>query len=226
MFFPERIKSIHPKDRVLEVGPGSAPHPRADILLEKVFTDSDEFRLQRGNTPELQTKKPVVFYEGDVFPFENNEFDYVICSQVLEHVPDAETFLKEITRVANKGYLEFPTVYYDYIYNFKVHTLLLMYKHNKIYWMEKAQSLLNEFSEVQYLFYNSLEKEHYDLIDSLKNYFFQGFEWEGSIVCQKVNTINELCFDRNDILIQKFISHKKEGIKKQFKKKMEKFFLK
>ena len=71
MFFPDRIKSIKPSDKVLEIGPGSTPHPRSDIYLEKIFTDKDEFRLQRGNTPELQSSKPVVFYEGDVFPFKD-----------------------------------------------------------------------------------------------------------------------------------------------------------
>ena len=43
-------------------------------------------------------------------PFENNEFDFVIASHVLEHVEDPDFFLKEIQRISSKGgYIEVPT---------------------------------------------------------------------------------------------------------------------
>ncbi|MEP7167926.1 MAG: methyltransferase domain-containing protein [Bacteroidota bacterium] len=226
MFFPDRIKSIKPSDTVLEIGPGSTPHPRSDIYLEKVFTDKDEFRLQRGNTPELQSSKPVVFYEGEVFPFKDREFDYVICSHVLEHVPDAEIFLKEVVRVAARGYLEFPTVYYDYVYNIPVHTLFLMHKHGKIYWMKKKESGLEQFSEIQYLFFESLLKEHYGIINSLKEYFIQGFEWIENVECVKVSSVNDVCYDRSNVAIQKFAEVQKGiGLKKELSRKLNEFFL-
>ncbi len=36
-------------------------------------------------------------------PFKNQEIDYVICSHILEHVPDDDFLLKEIMRVLKKG---------------------------------------------------------------------------------------------------------------------------
>ena len=126
MFFPDRIKSIEPKDKVLEIGPGATPHSRSDVFLELKYETKEERIAQSGHVGILETDKEVVFYEGGKFPFKDNAFDYVICSHVLEHVDDADTFLSEIQRVANKGYLEFPTIYYDYIYNFPEHNLFLL----------------------------------------------------------------------------------------------------
>ncbi|MBL0358841.1 MAG: methyltransferase domain-containing protein [Chitinophagaceae bacterium] len=71
----------------------------------------------------LKTDKPVVTYDSEVFPFADKEFDYVVCSHVLEHVDNVDQFLSEVQRVGKRGYLEFPTVYYDYLYNF-------LYTHN------------------------------------------------------------------------------------------------
>ena len=41
-------------------------------------------------------------YDGKTFPFENGKFDSAICSEVLEHVFEPETFLKEVNRVLKK----------------------------------------------------------------------------------------------------------------------------
>ena len=48
MFFPDKIKRIRKTDRVLEIGPGGSPHPRADVLLELRFDDPREaLRVER-----------------------------------------------------------------------------------------------------------------------------------------------------------------------------------
>ena len=75
---------------VLEIGPGGNAHPRADVLLELEFNDEKEAEIQRSSSPPLITDKKVVYYDGTYFPFEKNEFDYVICSHVLEHVEDTD----------------------------------------------------------------------------------------------------------------------------------------
>ena len=57
------------------------------------------------------------FYEGKNFvklekkqlPFDDNQFDFVIASHVLEHVEDYKFFINELERVSNKGYIELPT---------------------------------------------------------------------------------------------------------------------
>ncbi len=192
MFFPERIVSIKAGDRVLEIGPGSDPHPRSDVLLEKKYNTSEEYFNQLGHTTPLQTKKEVIFYEGDVFPFADKQFDYVICSHVLEHVDDLPKFLSEIFRVSSKGYFEFPLVYYEYLYNINAHENVLKYDHPVLKFMKKEELPFDSFKPVQEFLLQSLQRGHVDLVNELLNYMIEGFEWHGEFKLEKVNNLKEL----------------------------------
>lgn len=202
MFFYDRIKSIIETDRVLEIGPGATPHPRSDIFLELDYKDEEERIAQSGNVGILNTNKEIVYYDGIKFPFKDKEFDYVICSHVLEHVNDADTFLKEIERVGKKGYLEFPTVYYDYLYNFPEHQLFLFEKDGVIYWMTKDESGLQKFATIQKFFNISCELKYYDTINTFKDYFFQGFEWNGVIRSKRVTSLDEITYSEDQIELE------------------------
>lgn len=191
MFYPERISLIHETDRVLEIGPGGSPYHRSDIFLERSF-DEKVALMQRGYTAELDTRKKVVFYDGKRFPFEDDEFDYVVCSHVIEHVEDVEFFCSEMFRVAKRGYLEYPTVYYEYIYNFPVHTQLLNFDERGLIYFPKTETCLELFKPVHVLFRRSLELGYSEIIEDMKSFMFQGFEWNSPFAVRKAMTINEL----------------------------------
>ena len=195
MFYPDKIVSIKPDDLVLEIGPGSSPYLRSDVFLEYDFSSEDVIVAQRGHTPAVHLDKPVVYYTGSKFPFSDNEFDYVICSHVIEHVEDVDTFISELTRVAKKGYLEYPTIYYDYVYNISEHLAFIKYKDNELIWMLKAETPLHYFKPIHALLYKSLEKEYFGMPRELKEFMFEGFEWIDQIVCRKTLNIHELTFD-------------------------------
>jgi SAM-dependent methyltransferase len=190
MFFPERIH-FSPTDRVLEIGPGATPHPGSHVFLEKRFPDFEAFR-QRGGLPVVEFNKPVIYYDGDAFPFDDREFDYVICSHVLEHVEDPEKFLQELVRVAPRGYIEFPTVYYEYLYNFREHLNLVLHKDGELLWMPKCETRLCEFDPIQQFLRATLESGHDDMIQTMKESFFQGLEWSESIRAKRVNELSQL----------------------------------
>lgn len=198
MFFPEKIISIKETDKVLEVGPGGSPYFRSDVLLEKVF-ENKEAHAQRGYAKELETDKEVVFYQGEVFPFRDNEFDYVICSHVLEHVPEEELnlFINELIRVAPKGYIEFPTAYYEIINYQDVHLWLMNYINEEIVFLKKT-ILQSTFIDktLRKLFYSNAK--HSSIFTRYKKLFFTGFEWEYEIRYKIVNSFEEL--DDNKIL--------------------------
>jgi len=184
---------------VLEVGPGGTPHQRADVFLEKRHDDPMVAEGQRGFTPSLQTSKEIVFYEGGRFPFDDKQFDYIICSHVLEHVEDIDAFLEEISRVGHRGYLEYPTIYYDYVYNFPEHSTLVFQRNNVLYWMPKAETELDRFQCVQNFFYESLRHGYTAMVDELRSFLFQGFEWEGRIDSQRAFSLEQVSYTPEEL---------------------------
>ena len=192
MFFPERVISVKQSDRVLEIGPGSTPHPRSDVYLELTYESKEAEQAQFGNTGAFTPKKSIVFYDGGRFPFQDNEFDYVICSHVLEHVPDVEFFVSELQRVAPAGYLEFPTAYYDYLFNFHVHLNFLYWDGEQILWTKKSDFPLGEFSHLQTTFREALEKQSISIVNELREIFIQGLEWKQPLVLKHTSDLDKL----------------------------------
>lgn len=199
MFFKDRIKSIGPKDRVLEVGPGGTPFPRADVQLDRIFVNQNEARRQRGGIDRAETEKTILYYDGERFPFRDKEFDYVVCSHVIEHVADIESFVSELTRVASRGYIEYPTVYYEYLYNFSVHLNFVKFKNNELYYLPKKDTAFDEFLPVHKFFYRTLEMKHTQLVDTFKETMFEGFEWHGSLSVVKAKSISDVVFLEVDV---------------------------
>lgn len=194
MFFPERIKSISSNDRVLEVGPGATPFPRADVLLDRIFLDQGEAKKQRGGLDSDGKGKTIFYYDGDRFPFKDKEFDYVVCSHVIEHVADVEFFVSELSRVASRGYIEYPTVYYEYLYNFSVHLNFVKLRSNGLYYLPKKDTPLDEFLSVHKFFYRTLQMGHTQLVDAFKETMFDGFEWYGTLAVIRAESISDLVF--------------------------------
>jgi len=191
MFFNHLVRSIKPESYVLEIGPGSTPHPQSDIYLE-LKTSAKEAKSQRGNLAKIKYSKPVIYYGGGKFPFKDKEFDYVICSHVLEHVPDLRQFLNEVFRISPKGYFEYPTIIYEYLYNFRVHLNLLWYSRGCLYFLKKDSTSLTDFQPVQDVLLKSLVRGHDEIVTSLTNIMFQGFEWRRKFKTREVKTIKAL----------------------------------
>ncbi len=194
MFFPERIKKIKESDKVLEIGPGSSPFRRSDVLLDKKFEDKEALR-QRGNQPKIEYDKPIYYYDGLKFPFEDKEFDYVICSQVLEHVPVYEfaNFIKEIERVAERGYIEVPRLFYDYLFNFYEHKWLINFKKGELLLLDKTKVEFSRIQDVFYLMFKyGIKNKKITLIKDFVDLFMIGYEWEAKINYRIVNDLDEL----------------------------------
>lgn len=200
MFFADRIKSIKTGDRVLEIGPGATPHPDATVFLEKEFDSEEELIAQSGHVGLLETDKKVVFYKGDVFPFEDKSFDYVICSHVLEHVEDVPKFLSEIFRVGKAGYLEFPTIYYDYVHNIEEHLNMLLYKEGKIFWCKKTETPISQLSSFTDFFRELQHKDfRYKQQEIVNDLWHQGFEWNEPVEAVKVEKWQDLTYNREQL---------------------------
>ena len=98
---------------------------------------------------------------------------------MLEHVDDVEQFIAELLRVGSAGYVEYPTILYDYLYNIPVHLNFLHFNkdENTVYYYKKTDTHLSEFQELHNFMLKTLDNGHTTLVDSLKNTMFEGFEW-------------------------------------------------
>jgi len=137
----------------------------------------------------------VYFYDGAKFPFKDDEFDYVICSHVIEHVKHPEPFLAEVFRVGGgRGYLEYPLITYEFLYNFQVHLNLVKFikEENSLIYLSKEKTKLNEFYPINKLFYRTLEKGWNDLCACNKGLFFEGFEFEVPFDVRQATSMEEL----------------------------------
>lgn len=97
--------------RCLDVGCGDRPY-------EYLFTHGSYTGIDvKDSGRPINMKQPDHFYDGNVFPFQNDSFDMVISTQVLEHVPDPLAMLKEMARVCKPGggvVISLPFVYQEH----------------------------------------------------------------------------------------------------------------
>ncbi|MEL6862698.1 MAG: class I SAM-dependent methyltransferase [Pseudomonadota bacterium] len=106
---------LKPGDRVLDLGCGEGRHVHGLYLmggLNIIGVDLDEPSLKKaqeglGTLPKHAGEDggSVAFETGDAtaLRFEDDTFDAIICSEVLEHLPDYHAALAEMRRVLKPG---------------------------------------------------------------------------------------------------------------------------
>jgi SAM-dependent methyltransferase len=110
------IEILPTNHKVLDIGGWWQPFPRADYVV-----DAQPYSTRnQGNTPfntiERFTKDTWIIADvNSRLPFKDKEFDFVICSHVLEDIRDPINLLKEISRVGKEGYIETPSRMYESI---------------------------------------------------------------------------------------------------------------
>lgn len=120
--------------RVLDVGSGHNPHPRANVIVDK-FVDNN---YHRASGIKVLNKQEFVNADGENLPFRDKEFDYVICNHVLEHVDNPVKFLSELSRVGKMGYLETPSLIGEYLIPKESHKWLILEINNEMVLVDKS----------------------------------------------------------------------------------------
>lgn len=149
--------NIGKKDRVLEVGSGHSPIFRSNVLVD-IYTNNNYHRC---GDLKIYPHQTFIKANGESLPFKDNEFDYVICNQVLEHVDDPIDFVREQCRVAKSGYMETPSLLGEFLFPKKSHKWIILHLDNKLILFDKAKmpgNYENNYGELflNYLPYQSL----------------------------------------------------------------------
>lgn len=122
-----------PGSRVLDIGSGSEPFPHATVLADRYLEPS----VHRGAKFRF-ADKPVVVCDIHNLPFEDDAFDYVYCSHVLEHVGDPIVACSELIRIGQSGYIETPTFGKDVLFSWaeKMHKWYVTAIDNRLIFFE------------------------------------------------------------------------------------------
>ncbi len=100
---------FHPNQKILDIGCGQGRHcfgayMQANLDVFGIDMGKEDVKKAKENFDQFDEdlgKKSCNFLVGNAkkLPFAENTFDHVVCSEVLEHIIDFESALKEIKRV-------------------------------------------------------------------------------------------------------------------------------
>ena len=97
----DKLLNENPNWKILDIGCGYTAHKNANVICD--VQDLSHFYKE----------KKFIKLTGNILPFKDKEFDFIIASHVIEHVEDIDLFIKELQRVSLKGYIELPTILDD-----------------------------------------------------------------------------------------------------------------
>lgn len=128
-----------------DFGCGHFANKHANVLVDQ-FCSRDE---QRGGLKLNKEMPGRISHDVDLnvfpYPFADKEFDFLICSHVLEHLDDPVRACREFSRIAKAGYVEVPHGCVDLLIrnNDIIHKWLCSYdRENKLlYFLDRRLSI-------------------------------------------------------------------------------------
>jgi hypothetical protein len=112
----ERVmKAVSPGDMVLDVGGWYKPFTRANYVID---INPYETRGAGGSIGGVKEHfDQSTWIQMDIcsqrWPFDDKDFDFVYCGEVLEDVRDPLHICREIIRVGKAGYIEVPSIWIE-----------------------------------------------------------------------------------------------------------------
>ena len=138
----EMMKMIH--GLTLDVGSGVNPLMAAHVLCDV----SRKYLRHEVGSPPLTHDKSFVQCDAHFLPFKDKAFDFVHCSQVLEHLKNPEKAYRELKRVGKSGYIETPTwLQENLFYSLRVHKWIISIRNNRLYYQKPKRRILLPHTE-------------------------------------------------------------------------------
>ena len=120
--FPKNVEKvlseIKPNDVVLDVGGWACPFNRANWIIDsgsyetRGYYEKIGLPKSQGGDKEYFSRDTWIekdFCDREPWPFEDNFFDFSICSHTLEDIRDPLYVCSELIRVSKRGYIEVPS---------------------------------------------------------------------------------------------------------------------
>jgi len=99
--------SINPANRILELGAGTGLHLNfiSTLFSEYVVSDINPKSISQAKLKLNDDARPITFavVDAEVTTYDDNEFDRVIATCVLLHLPNPEQALREWLRITKPG---------------------------------------------------------------------------------------------------------------------------
>lgn len=171
---------------VLEIGSGSNPWRRSDVLLDRYYVDETG---QRGGGELFVDRRPMIVAAGERLPFKDKAFDFVYCCHVLEHAEDIARMLAEMSRVGKAGFIECPNPLLERVLDQAQHNWYVTNIKGKLLIARKtAESNVTSRAD---RFYFLMMSDHF-IIRNYWDHFVTRLQWQGEIpfeVCDDVGRV-------------------------------------
>lgn len=143
------LATIKDSDIVLDVGGWGAPFERANYVIDAMPYDSRQKEQGQIGIPERFTKDTWIQWnicDRKPWPFKDKQFDFVVCSHVLEDIRDPIWVCQELQRISKRGYIETPSREAELLYGvqsyeytgFQHHRWFVELENNKLSFTQKT----------------------------------------------------------------------------------------
>lgn len=134
-----------PKEyKVIDIGGASAPFKRANTIIDFVTFGSIDINKAKGPGEIKFSEESYVSQDicgREKWPFKDKQFDFSICSHVLEDIRDPIWVCSEIIRISKAGYIEVPSRLYETTFNLEIKNLAGASHHRWIVDLDNNKSL-------------------------------------------------------------------------------------
>lgn len=146
------LMSLPEEALVLDIGGASAPFKRANYLIDAVGYESIYWGQAKGPGKIMFNEK--TFVKQDIcsrepWLFRDKQFDFSICSHVLEDIRDPIWVCSEIIRVSKAGYIEIPSRLYETTFNLEAKNLAGASHHRWLVDLDNSGALRFTFKYMQ-----------------------------------------------------------------------------
>lgn len=150
VWIADKIKQFKRPGKLIDIGAGSQQWKSHCDGLEYIALDNDSYTKSDGVFDTWKAKTDIIADLNELLPISDNQYEYGLCSEVLEHLADPVSALREMMRIIKRGgtliltapvrcdpHME-PTIYYSGFFSY-------WYQ----YWVPKFDSSIVEIIEAE-----------------------------------------------------------------------------